>query len=278
MEQIILWWAIDWWLGEQDYASADIFTLDSMKVPKYTWFDSRREARQGTSECVLFAIMGCVTDNTGYDFSLDDMAILRKMLPNYWRTVKRGMYTAKGWDLMVDFFKTKWLTLIKNSVSTYSPTYFDLLHAGWSLTFGSDISKAYIEDIQADGDIDILFGWSTGHLRRLIYNKTNDNFYEVENFLGSLKYNTPEITDLMLRDQIANKTLHYTSFYFYFLDNPPMMPKHNTWTTPDDKEIVLAWEKIINEWYVPKAYTVYTDDRYIEKMLIDIAIHRLKLA
>lgn len=272
MEQIILWGAIDWNLGEHDYAGADIFTLDSIKVPKYTWFDSRREARQGTSECVLFAIMGCVTDNTGYDFSLDDIATLRKMLPDYGRTVKNGMYTTKGWDLMVDFFKTKWLTLIKNRVSTYSPEYMDYVRSWRTLTLGSDISAKYIEDIQADWDVDVLFGWSTGHLRRIIHKKETDNFYIVENFVNSLKYNVIEITDLELRDQLANKTLHNSSYYFYFLENPPMIPDHNKWTTPAEKEIVLAWEKVIREWFEPKL--LYTDEKYIEKMICDINLRR----
>lgn len=269
MEQIILWGAIDWNLGEHDYAGADVFTLDSIKVPKYTWFDSRREARQGISECVLFAIMGCVTDNTGYDFTLDDIATLRKMLPDYGRTVKNGMYTTKGWDLMVDFFKTKWLTLIKNRVSTYSPEYMDYVRSWRTLTLGSDISAKYIEDIQADWDVDVLFGWSTGHLRRIIHKKETDNFYIVENFVNSLKYNVIEITDLELRDQLANKTLHNSSYYFYFLENPPMIPDHNKWTTPAEKEIVLAWEKVINEWYVTKWQNL-KDEFYITRMLVDI--------
>lgn len=268
MEQIILGWAIDWWLGEHDYEGwGDIFS--SIQIPKYTRFDKKFEARQGTSECVMFAIMWCIVDNTGYDFTLQDIDTLRSMLPKYWRTVKNGMYTSKWGDMFVDFFKTKWLTLMKNAVSTYSQKYFDLLSVWRSLTLGSDISKEYIEDIQTDWDIDLLFGGSTGHLRRLFYNKDNENYYEVENFIGSLKYNRPEMTDLKLREQLWHKTLHYTSFYFYFLENPPMIPEHNKGTTPAEKEIVLAWEKVINEWYVTK-FKNFTDEFYITRMLIDI--------
>lgn len=268
MEQIILGWAIDWWLGEHDYEGWwDI--LSSIQVPKYTWFDKKFEARQGTSECVMFAIMWCIVDNTWYDFSLQDIDTLRSMLPKYWRTIKNGMYTSKWGDMFVDFFKTKWLTLMKNAVSTYSQKYFDLLSVWRSLTLGSDISKEYIEDIQTDWDIDLLFGGSTWHLRRLFYNKDNENYYEVENFIGSLKHNRPEMTDLKLREQLWHKTLHYTSFYFYFLENPPMIPEHNKWTTPAEKEIVLAREKVINEWYVTK-FKNFTDEFYITRMLIDI--------
>ena len=274
MEQIILWGAIDWGLGEHDYEGGwDILT--SIKVPKYTWFDKKFEARQWTSECVMFAIMWCIVDNTGYDFTLDDISTLRKMLPSYWWTIKGGMYTSKWGDMFVDFFKTKWLTLIKNSVNTYSQAYFDLLSVWRSLTLGSDISKEYIEDIQTDWDIDLLFGWSTGHLRRLFYNHNNSNYYEVENFVDSLKYNTPEMTDLKLRDQLWHKTLHYTSFYFYFLDNPPMIPNHNKGNNPTEKEIVLAREKEINMGFIP-LFTNYTDEFYITRILVDLWQARAK--
>jgi hypothetical protein len=51
----------------------------------------------------------------------------------------------------------------------------------------------------------------------------------------------------MLQNQLLSKTLHYTSFYFYFLENPTIMPKHKTGDTQAEKEIVLAWEKCLNE-------------------------------
>lgn len=268
MEQLIFWGAIDWWLGEHDYeGGTDI--LSSIKTPKYTRQDSRFEARQGTSECVMRAILWCIVDNTGYDFTQKDIDTLRSMLPKYWRDIKNGMYTAKWGDMFVDFFKTKWLTLMKNSVSTYSQSYWDLLSVWRSLTFGSKIDKRYTDDIKQDGDIDLLLWGNTWHLRRVFKHKTNGNYYQPENFLWSLPINVIEITPQVLKDQLDNKTLHYTSFYFYFLEQPPMIPEHNKGTTPAEKEIVLAREKVINEWYVTK-FKNFTDEFYITRMLIDI--------
>lgn len=266
------WWAIDWWLWEHDYEGWGSL-LQSIKAPKHIWQDFRFEARQWTSECVMFAIMWCITDNTWYDFKQSDIDTLRKMLPDYWWDVENWMYTSKWGDMFVDFFKKKWLTLVKNSVSTYSQDYWDISNLWRSLTFGSKVGKEYTTDIQDDGDIDYLFWWKTGHLRRIFKHKTNGNYYIVENFLWSLKRNVIEITPDKLKEQLDNKTLHYTSFYFYFLENIPVMPKHNTGTTQNEKEIVLAWEKCIQEWYKP-SFINYTDEFYITRMLIDIDNHR----
>lgn len=272
MEQIILWGSIDWWLGEHDYEGGGSL-LQSIKMPKHTWQDFRFEARQWTSECVMFAIMWCITDNTWYDFKQQDIDALRKMLPNYWRDIKNGMYTSKGWDMFVDYFKTKWLTLMKNSVSTYSQSFLDIVNVWRSTTLWSKIDQTYTKDIQADWDIDYVFWGSTWHLRRIFKHNSNSNYYIVENFLWSLKYNVIEITPEKLKEQLDNKALHYTSFYFYFLEHIPQMPEHNKGKTQAEKEIVLAWEKCINEWY-KTSFTNFTDDFYITRMLIDIDKHR----
>lgn len=273
-EQIILWWAKDGYIQENDYPMGGVLSLVK---PYKTW--SWYEDRQWTSECVVFGIMWCVTDNNNYTYTDFDKWILRKMLPDYWWDLS-WMYTSKWGDCMVDFFKLQNKVLIKESVYIYSQTnkFFELLDLWWTLTLGSLIDEDYIKDIQADWDIDILFGWDTWHLRRIWrdireWSPTKWLYYIIENFKWSLKYNVIEITREMLESQIKNKRLHNVSYYFYFLDNPKPMPIHNTGNTQTEKEIVSAWEVVIQQWFIP-TYKVYNDEFYIDRMLIDIALAR----
>jgi hypothetical protein len=53
------------------------------------------------------------------------------------------------------------------------------------------------------------------------------------------------------------------------------MPKHKTGDTQAEKEIVLAWEKCLNEWHVA-LFTNYEDEYYIHRMLDDIGHYRAK--
>lgn len=274
-EKIILWWAKEWLIQENDYQMGDILTLVK---PYRTFVDKKYEDRQWTSECVIFWIMWCVTDNNNYSFTDWDKWIIRRMLPNYWWDLS-WMYTSKWWDCMVDFFKLQNKVLIKNSVYTYSQTnrFFELLDLWWTLTLGSKIDKAYIDDINSDWDVDAVFEWDTWHLRRIFRDlrpwPTYWLYYIVENFKWSLKYNVIEITRAKLEEQIANKALHNVAYYFYLLENPKPMPIHNTWNTESEKQIVSAWEAVIQQWFAP-TYKVYNDEFYIQRMLIDIALSR----
>ncbi len=81
------------------------------------------------------------------------------------------------------------------------------------------------------------------------------------------------MTQEMLDKQIKERRLHNIAYAFHLLETPITMPEHKLGDKPSEKQIVEAWEKIINEWYAP-VYKVYTDEFYITRMLMDIALSR----
>lgn len=229
MESLILTGAIEWDIQYDDVA----WDLPQLPKAPYTFLDFKHQWRQGTSECVLYSVIWCVADNTAFDFTTQDISELKDMLPKYWRDVKEWMYLTRGWDLVVDRFKSKWRVLKKVVVSTYTNDFREALDKWYSVQFGSKIWSDYIKDINADWDIDIIFNGSTGHARRIFKHKDTGNYYIVENFVWSLKYNVIEVTPVMMNRLIKSWKLFYQSFVYYF------EPKKTDWR----EKLRIKWEE-----------------------------------
>lgn len=219
MESLELTGAIEWEISYDDVAG-DLPTLSKATT---TFLDFKSQRKQGTSECVLYSVIWCVADNTGFDFTTQDIRELKEMLPKYWRDVKNWMYLTRWGDLVVDRFATKWRVLKKVVINTYTEDLRDALNKWYSVQFGSKIWKDYIKDINEDWDIDMVFNGSTGHARRIFKHKDTGNYYIVENFLWSLKYNVIEVTPFMMDRLFKSWKLFYQSFVYYF------EPKKTNW-------------------------------------------------
>lgn len=268
-KDILLWGAIDGNLWEQDYAG-DI--PQDVPRPKENFLTHKSEYSQTRSTCVLYGAGWCIADNTSYDITIEDWKNVEALAPQYWRSVEHWMYLTKWGDLWVDYLKTKSIELVKGVVWTYTQDFFDIMDMWYSILFGSQISKSYITDLEADWDIDIGFNPWTWHARRM-FKHTNGNYYIVENFVWRLKYNVIEVTPVMLDTLIKNKDLFNQSFYFYIKETMTNYPPHNQWTTIPEKEIVKAWEQIIDAGWKP-LYANYTDEFYITRMINEIGIYR----
>lgn len=219
MEQLILWWAVEWGIEYSELAG----DLGTLPYAPYTFLDYKHQFRQGKSECVEYMAIWCICDNTAYDFTTEEIRELTAMLPKYWWTIEDWMYLTRWGDLVVDRFASKGRKLIKKTINTYTNDFWEALDKWYSVGFGSKIGSDYIKDINEDGDIDIIFNWSTGHARRIFKHKITWNYYIVENFLGSLKYNVIEVTPVMMDKLIKSGKLFYQSFIFYF------EPKKTNW-------------------------------------------------
>lgn len=224
------------------------------------------------SWCVFHAWLGCISDLTMYRFSKKEIEDVWKLAKEkYLRQEWVWMYVVDWADCVVEYWNTLFpdKKLYKYIIDTGSNQELELMKKWYSIHNWFRWNATYSKDKNDDCELDEAKFWELTYWHSI--RKVMDwdwNIRVVDNYFGSAKCN---IYTLKQYQELVKNGIYFIKSYVYLYVNPPKMkdlPIHNAGTTPDEKEIVKAWE---NEMTKEKCkYNNYQDKYFITKMLIDL--------
>ena len=257
--EILLGWAVEGITVE----NSEIAWYDILPDATETFTDSKKQYQQGHNECVITSVRWCVADNTSIDYSLEDQNNMRKMLPDYWWDSTMGMYLDKGGALVVDYTRATYnIPLTQLRYLTYEGSNLsDILNKGYScqiwLRVNSDFYKDVMDNAQINYAIPKKGMW---HSIRSIRRSTTNNNYLIDNNVDRLgDKNVIELTPAMFDTWLQNKVF-FNNFYIYYIPQAMITDTipHYTGDTPREKEVVKAWEDLVNAKKFTPSATDYT--------------------
>lgn len=289
---------LDWYFWAKElYREYDnsLATGDVDDIPKARWhyLDDKIQYNQRTqgykSWCVIFAGIGCMSDQLGEEFEQADIDSIMKLAKDkYGREDWEWMYVSYWADCICEWWNSKYPTdrIYKYTVDTGSEAELQLMKKWYTIHNGFRANSNYWTDIK-DCTLDTTKYTATtfGHSIRKWYNRNDWKIYTTENYEWTAKCNVYSIKEYQ---NAVKNWFYFTKSFVYIFKNPIMtqiLPTHPDYSffDPEDVETVKGWEDIMSR-YLPKGYTprfdnynVWSKYNILSKMNTDKASIKLKL-
>lgn len=245
--------------------------------PKLTFWDNQITYNQKTNGykmwCIFHAWLWCISDITWKIFSYNDIVEVASLCAKKWRTASEWMYINDWATCIINYCKSKKIDIENMFIEIWSPKMYEVLEMWYSVHTGFRGNNEYNKDKNDDCIVQWVKFWSTtyGHSIRLVQDW---NIIKVVDNYGGTKCN---VYTLLNFKKLLESGMFFKWWYIYILKDKQMptpskpikiMPDHNVWKKPTEKEIVLEWERVCDPTKL--RFKNYIDEFYITKMIIDI--------
>lgn len=219
-----------------------------LPIPRKTYQDTKiahQQGEVGDNSCTVHAAMGCVTDNTGLDWTLSQRKEVWAEAKKRGADPKWGWYINKATDLVRESAKVYLGVDLRTFVFALdSDEAMDALDKGYSLNAGFRGNAAYTADKNDDG---ILGGTNFkpgtyGHAIRLTPSGEVE-VLAVDNYPKTAKHNTYKISKENLKKLVANGVFFRMAYVYAYAEDVDLsnLPKNvSVWG-------IKSWDKAIKK-------------------------------
>lgn len=239
-----------------------------LPTPRMTYWDKQIQTHQPdvhANSCTVHGAFGCVSDLTGYEFTLEQ----RKEMWN--EALARGADPSVGWYMqkavdLVRQFASRYtgIELMTFRVELLSEDFLKAIEKGYTVNVGYSGNSAYNDD-RKDGHLEgTSFGARTyGHAVRMTKSKTEPGKINVvvDNYSKrTSKPNTYTVPAENIRELVLNRCFFSLGYVFvvkadFESMNDPVIP---LWATSSAEKAKKAG--IITDWSDPLAPVVLNED------------------